>query len=578
MSDNQQPDNHTSRPFARPHPIPRRLALLLVVFSLLLLAFGWLPSPPLQASQPFPHHAGLVIQFAGGRVETACVDLAPLDDDGQATGYEVLQASAWGVVAEFSSAGAAVCKVDNTGCDFPATDCFCQCTLQPDAACVYWAYFHLVDNSWQYGELGASSRTVQPGDVEGWAWGPGTIGSSGTLPPVRTFEEICVAAPTETPTHTHIPATPTATATQAPPTPTSTPTYTPEPPSPTLEAVTIIPRTLTPTSERTATPIPLATDTEVAYTATPSNTPTMTRTPTSTPRPTWTKGPSRAAETAQSAPSTSDDLGSLLPTETPVSVANATATSEAEVATGASETATASAAATPAPTEPTQSSEVLTPTLVGASEAGGAASSATPGVSDSSQAANPGAPGSDQTAAPGTAAPDQSSGSVTLPLAPVGQSAAPPGQPGSLPTEPATLPPLAPSPGDAATASDTGSDSPPSPAPSGFAALPIAPSGAWPTNPSDPTAALFLPGGSIGGQGRQAHPGGTSSGPVAIGGGTASPFDAPAASAGQPTSTSQSAAPAPSEPDFRSYIIFIVLVLMLVAGLVLLQLRQQREP
>jgi hypothetical protein len=141
-----------------------------------------------QARQSTSNRAGLVVQFGDGRVETACVELGA---DGTATGLEVLLASGLDVQAtDNQSNRAAVCKIEEDGCNRPGNTCFCQCN-QSEETCNYWAYFHLENGNWQYGGITPSSYTVQPGAVEGWAWGEGTLGRSGTEPPIRTFEEIC---------------------------------------------------------------------------------------------------------------------------------------------------------------------------------------------------------------------------------------------------------------------------------------------------------------------------------------------------------------------------------------------------
>lgn len=179
-----------------------------------------------RAQDPYPHHAGVIIRFGDGSLHTACVDLG---EDGQATGEEMLRAAGMSVIADYTSGfGAGVCKINNQGCDFPAEPCFCQCTLKPGEACVYWAYYYLDGGQWQYSNLGASSRIVQPGGVQGWVWGEGSPGS-GAQPPLMTFDQICVPPPA---TDTPVPASPTPvppTATPVSPTPTPAPTYTPEP-------------------------------------------------------------------------------------------------------------------------------------------------------------------------------------------------------------------------------------------------------------------------------------------------------------------------------------------------------------
>lgn len=144
------------------------------------------------ARQSSANLAGLVVRFADDRVETACIDLGV---DGTATGLEVLQASGLDVqVADSQEDRTAVCKIADDGCNRPGNTCFCECR-QSEGSCTYWAYFHLEDGSWQYGGLNPKAYTVEPGDVEGWSWGEGALGRSGTEPPLRTFEEICQDGP-----------------------------------------------------------------------------------------------------------------------------------------------------------------------------------------------------------------------------------------------------------------------------------------------------------------------------------------------------------------------------------------------
>lgn len=259
----------------------RRLARGLIWAALLLAAVAASSAAPLPglAQGSGDMQAGLVIDFGDGTVHTACVDLGA---DGQATGEEVLAAAGFDVLIEYSPMGGAVCKIGPQGCNYPGQPCWCQCLSSP---CVYWAYNHLQNGQWVYSTVGASIYTVRAGDVEGWAWGAGTL-ALGAQPPVRTFAEIC-AAPTATPT---LSATPTATA-SATPTPSATPTASPWP-TPTSP----------PTSTPTWTPQPSATWTAEAggapfipATATATWSPTPTSTPTPTPTATPTQSPSATA-------------------------------------------------------------------------------------------------------------------------------------------------------------------------------------------------------------------------------------------------------------------------------------------
>ena len=257
----------TRRLSRAPRPLAR--ALVWAVLLLVVAAGG-----TTQAQGPENARAGVVIDFGDGVVEAACVDLGA---DGQATGEEVLAAAGFDVLIEYSPMGGAVCKIGAQGCNFPGQPCWCQCMSSP---CVYWAYNYLQDGQWIYSTIGASVREVHAGDVEGWAWGAGSL-SLGATPPLRTFDQICApAAPT---------ATPTATATWTPwptNTPQPTPTWTPWPtntpqPSPTWTSVpSPDPSAALPSSTLTPTWTPTAT---TLATAVETASPTQTATPTWTP-------------------------------------------------------------------------------------------------------------------------------------------------------------------------------------------------------------------------------------------------------------------------------------------------------
>ncbi|MFQ5578682.1 MAG: hypothetical protein ACE5G8_17025 [Anaerolineae bacterium] len=190
--------------------------------------------PAALAQQPLESKVGLVVQFAEGDVVTECVTLPP----GPANGLDVLAASSLPSLAHGSSMGVMVCKIQDTGCNAPAEDCFCRCQ---GINCAYWNYLRRPAESdagrWQYSQLGAAMVAVQPGDVEGWAWGDTGVG----LPPI-TFAEICPAptVPTATPSPSPAPlptaepetlarVTPPAAASPTVPLPTPTPLPSPVP-------------------------------------------------------------------------------------------------------------------------------------------------------------------------------------------------------------------------------------------------------------------------------------------------------------------------------------------------------------
>jgi hypothetical protein len=204
-----------------------------------------LPSLGRAQEQP-PNQAGLVIQHGDGRVVTACVSFGEPEINGQ----DLLDRAGVGYIAQSSGANAAVCKLDGEGCDYPAEDCFCKCR---GAECVYWAYQSLRDGKWSYGQVGAPMSRVRPGDVQGWAWGSGSV-QAGAQPPVLSLDQICAAPaaaqPTEAPPPTDAPApiepSP-APPTEAPP-PTPPPTRAPATAQPTAPPSTTSAATAPPTA------------------------------------------------------------------------------------------------------------------------------------------------------------------------------------------------------------------------------------------------------------------------------------------------------------------------------------------
>jgi len=161
----------------------------LLVFFILSWLGCWVIIP---AQAEGESRIALVVQFDDSNIVTKCVPFS----GNQITGYEVLERSGLGLSVEFGSMGAVVCKIGETGC----SENNCWCEFPP----TYWSYWHLVDNSWSYSQLGASLYNVQNGSVEGWRWGEGE-------PPTAnyTFDQICQPA-TSTPTASDTPV-PTAT-------------------------------------------------------------------------------------------------------------------------------------------------------------------------------------------------------------------------------------------------------------------------------------------------------------------------------------------------------------------------------
>jgi hypothetical protein len=129
-----------------------------------------------------PVRVGLYVQFEDGSSVTRCVALNPADypPGKEATGLDVLRQSGLGLVFETGGGfGVKICKLDKTGCDFPAEDCFCRCQGNP---CQYWTYWYAENGAWKYSSVGANGRQVKDGDVEGWVWGSGK-----TAPPTSVL-------------------------------------------------------------------------------------------------------------------------------------------------------------------------------------------------------------------------------------------------------------------------------------------------------------------------------------------------------------------------------------------------------
>jgi hypothetical protein len=163
-------------------------SLALLVLLALLAALPMLG----HAQDDPPNRAGVVILHGDGRVVTACVSFG----EPQITGLELLSRANLAFVAQSGGGGSAVCKLDGEGCDYPTEDCFCKCK---GAECVYWAYQHLRGGQWSYAQIGAGAATIRPGDVDGWAWGAGTV-QAGAQPPAISLDQICAAPAAEPPT------------------------------------------------------------------------------------------------------------------------------------------------------------------------------------------------------------------------------------------------------------------------------------------------------------------------------------------------------------------------------------------
>ncbi|MHB1357868.1 MAG: hypothetical protein ACYCZF_18010 [Anaerolineae bacterium] len=127
-----------------------------------------------------PNQATLLVVFGPDDIYTSCISF----NETEISGSELLVRSGLTIVTQaVAGMGVSVCKIDDTGCDFPGKSCFCQCLGTP---CNYWSYWTWRDGSWLYAGRGASQNVVRPGDINAWVWGDGQ-----TSPPVVNAKGAC---------------------------------------------------------------------------------------------------------------------------------------------------------------------------------------------------------------------------------------------------------------------------------------------------------------------------------------------------------------------------------------------------
>lgn len=197
--------------YIRPDGPAKRPGRILLGLVSLISLLGLLSLAAAQADGP--NRAGLIVANDGNVIKK-CVEFS----EDEINGYDMLKRAGLELNVDASGGmGAAICRIDGTGCSYPEENCFCRCQ---GADCRFWIYWHLDGGDWQFSGLGASNTRVRHGDVEGWIWGEGSPNTGGAQPPRVTFEEICAEPPTATPSPT---ATDMPTATPVPPAATATP-------------------------------------------------------------------------------------------------------------------------------------------------------------------------------------------------------------------------------------------------------------------------------------------------------------------------------------------------------------------
>jgi len=166
--------------------LKRRIWLVVV----LLLVAASLGGASVSA-QSGMNRAAIIARFADGQNLVKCVQFS----EASISGEELLRRTGWTIVIDADTdQGAAICKVNETGCE--VDDCFCRC--RGGSQCEYWSYWHWIGDEWEYSDWGATDYDVTDGALEGWSWGPGNW-VTGTEPPAFTFEQICNANTTQQP-------------------------------------------------------------------------------------------------------------------------------------------------------------------------------------------------------------------------------------------------------------------------------------------------------------------------------------------------------------------------------------------
>jgi hypothetical protein len=148
--------------------LPWHIIRLWVLISLAALLAGVLLAPTPSLADDEIHHAGLVVRDAAGRMTYAWVPFAEEAIDG----IDLLRRSGIPVVTVgFGALGDGVCSIAGQGCG--VAECRRTVCQRSAADAPYWQYFQQdpVDPAvWTWQPLGASSSTVEDGDVFGWSW------------------------------------------------------------------------------------------------------------------------------------------------------------------------------------------------------------------------------------------------------------------------------------------------------------------------------------------------------------------------------------------------------------------------
>lgn len=121
--------------------------------------------------------AGLVIRNSTGEIITRCVEF----EEESLPLTEILQRSGFPKVLSETEQGTFICYLHNDGQTNPTL-----CPGDPDGPT--WNLYRRIDDGWELLDTPISAVIAVHGDVFGFVYGPP---SSGTLPPDRTFADVC---------------------------------------------------------------------------------------------------------------------------------------------------------------------------------------------------------------------------------------------------------------------------------------------------------------------------------------------------------------------------------------------------
>jgi hypothetical protein len=148
--------------------LPWHVIRLWLLISLAALLAGVLLAPAPTLAGDELHHAGLVVRDAQGRMTYAWVPFAEEKIDG----IDLLHRSGIPVMTVgFGALGEGVCSIAGQGCG--VAECRRTVCQASTADAPYWQYFQQDRGDpavWMWQPLGASSSSVEDGDVFGWSW------------------------------------------------------------------------------------------------------------------------------------------------------------------------------------------------------------------------------------------------------------------------------------------------------------------------------------------------------------------------------------------------------------------------